>query len=150
MNDDARAAGGSGPRARPAAGPPLAAPTPALRARVLAVAQRLEASGDTEGARELREAWAAWEQEQRGWTGELARQLGVHHDINNALVGVRGNAQLLMMGPAAQTPGVRERLEVVLRESERIREAALRLNALKVALTTVVHESESAPRSRVA
>ena len=80
----------------------------------------------------------------------MARQLGVHHDINNALVGVRGNAQLLLMGPAGQTPGARDRLEVVLRESDRIREAAHRLNALKSALAAVVRESQSTSASRAA
>ena len=83
---------------------------------------------------------ATWWQEERDWTGAVARQLTVHHDINNALVGVRGNAQLILMGPAATAPGVRDRLEVVLRESDRIREAAQRLNALKVALTALAGE----------
>ena len=128
--------------------PPL--PEAALRARVLAVAQRLEAAGDVDAAGELHEALETWSREQRSWTGELARQLGVHHDINNALVGVRGNVQLLVLGPAAQVPGARDRLEVVLRESDRIRQAAVRLSALKTALTALVHESESASAGRAA
>jgi nitrogen-specific signal transduction histidine kinase len=60
--------------------------------------------------------------------------LGVHHEINNALVGVRGNAQLLLMDPNVQSPVVREKLEVLLRESGRIRDAAARLRELKAAL----------------
>ena len=36
----------------------------------------------------------------RRGTAGWRRLLGVHHEINNALVGVRGNAQLLLMGPA--------------------------------------------------
>jgi nitrogen-specific signal transduction histidine kinase len=95
-------------------------------------------------------ALEGWWQEQLGWTGELARQLGVHHDINNALVGVRGNAQLLLMGPAGEVPGARDRLEVVLRESDRIREAAHRLNALKSVLAALARESDSGPASRAA
>jgi nitrogen-specific signal transduction histidine kinase len=101
-------------------------------------------------ARELHASLETWWREQLGWTGEVARQLDVHHEINNALVGVRGNAQLLLMGPAGQTPGARDRLEVVLRESDRIREAAHRLNALKSALSAMVRESQSPPSSRAA
>jgi len=126
------------------------APHAALRITLQAVARRLETAGQADVARELGEATETWWQRQQGWTAELARELGVHHEINNALVGVRGNAQLLLMGPAAQAPGARDRLEVVLRESDRIREAAQRLNALKASLTAVVHEGESATPSRAA
>lgn len=138
------------PPGRPGVAPVPQPPEAALRARVLTVARQLEAGGDVDAACELRQALETWGREQRGWTGELARQLGVHHDINNALVGVRGNVQLLLMGAAAQAPGARDRLEVVLRESDRIREAAVRLNALKTALMALVHESESASASRAA
>jgi signal transduction histidine kinase len=124
-------------------GPLPDAPHAALRTAVLDVARRLEAAGQAGSAHELRVALDAWWPKQHDWTGEVARQLGVHHDINNALVGVRGNAQLLLMGPAGAVPGARDRLEVVLRESDRIREAAQRLNALKSLLTAVVRESES-------
>ncbi len=136
-------------RAAPAAAasPP---PTAALRASVLAAAERLEQSGCADRAHELREALESWDREHGGWTGDLARQLGVHHDINNALVGVRGNVQLLLMGPAAQIPGVRDRLEVVLRESDRIRDAAVRLHSLKMALTARAHESGFTLPSRAA
>jgi hypothetical protein len=47
---------------------------------------------------------------------------------------VSGNAQLLLMGPAGQLAGVRERLEVVMRESQRIRDAAVQLRQLRAAL----------------
>jgi nitrogen-specific signal transduction histidine kinase len=114
----------------------------------MGVARRLEAGGDGLNAGELRAALEAWVCEHRSWMAELARQLGLHHDINNALVGVRGNVQLLLMGPAAQAPGARDRLEIVLRESDRIREAATRLNALKVALTALARESEPANARR--
>ena len=127
-----------------------AAPHAALRATVLDVARRLEAAGQVGISGELRAALEGWWQAQLGWTGGLARQLSVYHDINNALVGVRGNAQLLLMGPAGAVPGARDRLEVVLRESDRIREAAHRLNALKSAVTALARESESGPASRAA
>jgi len=134
----------------PVTNPLPAAPHAALRARVLEIAGRLEAAGADEAARELRGALETWWTELQAWTGELARELAVHHEINNALVGVRGNVQLLQMGPAAQTSGVRDRLEVVLRESDRIRQAAARLNALKAALASVAREADSAPSSRAA
>jgi nitrogen-specific signal transduction histidine kinase len=126
------------------------APHAALRATVLEVARRLEASGDDAISRELCAALEAWWREQLGWTGELARQLGVHHDINNALVGVRGNAQLLLMGPVGKVPGAKDRLEVVLRESDRIREAAHRLNALKSVLSVMAREDDPGSESHAA
>ncbi len=64
----------------------------------------------------------------------LLASLSVNHDINNALVGVVGNAQLLGLGPAAALPGVKERLDVITRESNRIKQATLRLSELKQAL----------------
>jgi signal transduction histidine kinase len=64
----------------------------------------------------------------------LLASLSVNHDINNALVGVVGNAQLLGLGPAAALPGVKERLEVIARESNRIKQATLKLSELKQAL----------------
>jgi len=131
-------------------GPFPGPPHEGLRAAVRDVARRLEATGQIEAARELDAAVEAWWRRQRDWTMGLARQLGVHHDINNALVGVRGNAELLLMGPVSQAPGVRARLEVVLRESDRIREAARRLSALKTSLTAAIHEGESTSSSRAA
>ncbi len=85
-------------------------------------------------ARALRAAVEAWRQAQEAWCAHVARTLSLHHDINNALVGVRGNAQLLLMGPAGKQPEIRKRLEVVIRESARIQEAAARIRELKVAL----------------
>ena len=64
----------------------------------------------------------------------LMTTLSINHDINNALVGVVGNAQLLGLGPAAALPGVKERLEVIARESNRIKHATLRLSELKQSL----------------
>jgi len=134
----------------PTGNPPPHAPHAALRARALEIAARLEADGADQAARDLRAAVETWWAGSQAWAGEVARELGVHHDINNALVGVRGNVQLLQMGPAAQTPGVRDRLEVVLRESDRIRQAAARLGALKGAFAALAREADSAPTSRAA
>jgi signal transduction histidine kinase len=64
----------------------------------------------------------------------LLASLSVNHDINNALVGVVGNAQLLGLGPAAALPGVKERLEVIARESNRIKQATMKLSEMKQAL----------------
>jgi signal transduction histidine kinase len=109
-------------------------PYAALRAQLLELAASLSAAGHEHDAGELRAAVESWWLEQARWEERLSQLLGVHHEINNALVGVRGNAQLLMMGPAGQEPSVRERLEVLLRESGRIRDAATRLRELKVAI----------------
>lgn len=122
----------------------------ALRDAVRDAAAELEAAGQAGAAQRLREAAAEWWRGEQDRTGAVVRQLGVHHDINNALVGVRGNAQLLMMGPAASAPGVRERLEVVLRESDRIRDAAQRINALKLALTAPADGGATETSSRAA
>ena len=113
------------------------APSPALppweqlRASLEAEADAMEARGEKVGAASIREILAGWWQEHTAWSERAAGALGVHHEINNALVGIRGNAQLLIMNPATQQPGVRERLEVILRESGRIQEAAGRLRELK-------------------
>ena len=112
--------------------PPPPPPYGALRTRLLALADSL-AAASPDAAAELRRVVEAWWAEQQEWNATMAGSLGVHHEINNALVGVRGNAQLVMIGPAGQQPGVRERLEVVIRESERIQQAAARLRGLKSA-----------------
>ena len=106
----------------------------ALRSQFIGHAEALAAAGNAEGARAVRAAVEAWRQAQESWCAQIARALSVHHEINNALVGVRGNAQLLLMGPAGKQPEVRKRLEVVIRESARIQEAAARIRDLKVAL----------------
>ena len=79
----------------------------------------------------LRALVEAWWREQEGWNAEAREVLRANHEINNALVGVSGNAQLLLLSPAGQQAGLRERLQVVLRESERIERAVHRLQALK-------------------
>jgi nitrogen-specific signal transduction histidine kinase len=91
----------------------------------------MERAGDADGAARLRTLVEDCRKEQEAWNTQVEDLLAVHHEINNALVGVRGNAQLMLMNPAGQGPGVRERLEVVLRESGRIQEATARLRDLK-------------------
>ena len=106
----------------------------ALRERLAAEAAALDARGEAQAAAALRAVVQAWWTAQEQWNARLAEVLGVNHEINNALVGVRGNTQLLLMNPGAQQPGFRERLEVVIRESGRIQEAAGRLRELKASL----------------
>ena len=113
---------------------PKAPPYAALHARMIAALASVEAAGGGEGARELRAAIEEWWPAQREWNEHLERLFGVHHEINNALVGIRGNAQLIQRSAAAGPPGLSERLEVVIRESQRIQEAVGRLRDAKNAL----------------
>ena len=126
------------------AAPNEPAPWAALHAELLAHVEELRDRGDATAAAELHAIVERWWDGQRAWDARMSEVLTVHHEINNALVGVRGNAQLLLMSPAGKQDGVRERLEVVLRESSRIQEAASRLHALKSSL------GGEAPRSRAA
>ena len=103
-----------------------------LREQLLEQAAGLEHAGDQLSAARLREAVGEWWEAQQSWNHEVADLLRVHHEINNALVGVSGNAQLMMMGAPGQQPGVRERLEVILRESGRIEQGARRLRDLRM------------------
>jgi len=105
-----------------------------LRTRLLALADDLAHAGHEAHSRSLRATVEAWRAEEEAWLAGIVEVLRIHHDINNALVGVRGNAQLLLMGPMAEQAGVRERLEVILRESTRIRDAAIRINELKASI----------------
>lgn len=119
-------------RPLPPTGPGFrAAPWVALHARLSESVAALERDGHADAASALRATLDAWWVEQRTWDEEASHVLALHHDINNALVGVRGHAQLLMMGPVGQQPGVRDRLEVMLRESARIQEAAARIRELR-------------------
>ena len=115
-----------------------------LRERLMGQADALERTGAADAARTLREATETWWTQQVEWNARVADMLNVHHEINNALVGVRGNAQLILMNPGAQSPIIRERLEVVLRESSRIQEAAVRLRDLKGILGGDVSGSRAA------
>ena len=110
------------------AGAPSAA---AFRSRMLQCAEEMVAAGAMASAETLRESVETWWREQDAWQQEVARMLDVHHEINNALVGVRGHAQLLLLGPAGGDPRVRDRLEVIIRESERIEKAAQQLREVR-------------------
>ena len=112
----------------------LQPPWEALKKRLETEADALASAGDAAGAATIRALVSGWWSDQQAWNTRMLERLSVHHEINNALVGVRGNAQLLLMNPAAQQPGFRERLEVVLRESSRIQEAAGRIAELKTGL----------------
>lgn len=114
--------------------PALAPPFEPLRVRLMSLASAMEAGGLPETAAELRREVESWWSGQQAWNQQLRSLLEVHHEINNALVGVRGNAQLVMLGPGGQVPGVRDRMEVVIRESERIQQLAARLRQLRAAL----------------
>jgi len=109
-------------------------PWPAFHADLVELARGLAAAGDETGAARLDALTGRWWDAQREWTESLADLLRIHHDINNALVGVGGNAQLLLMGPAGQEPKGRSRLEVILREAGRIEQVARRLGDLRAQL----------------
>ena len=116
---------------------PLPVPPPPwvrLHERLLACADQRVAAGEVAQAAALRELVEGWWAEQRAWDAAAAARLEAHHEINNALVGVSGHVQILLMSPLGQQASVRERLEVVLRESGRIRDAALELRGLRAAL----------------
>ena len=122
-------------------GPP---PFMRLRERLEEQVEALSRTGDAASATSLRTLVEAWWFEQEAWNARVRDVLGVHHEINNALVGVRGNTQLMLMDPSGFGPGARERLEVVLRESGRIQEATLRLRDLKGVLGSPVPRSDAA------
>jgi signal transduction histidine kinase len=110
------------------------APWAGLRDSLLAHADEHERTGDQVGAARLRALVGGWWDEQSAWTGQVAETLRVHHEVNNALVGVSGNAQLLLLGPLGTQPAVRERLETVLREARRIEQLMGRLRSLRASL----------------
>src|SRR6185369_4166111 len=113
-------------------------PWRALKGRLMDRAAELATAGDAAGAAVLRMLIEAWWREQEEWDAAACDVLRANHEINNALVGVSGNAQLMLLSPLGQQPKIRERLQVVLRESDRIERAAQRLQTLKVALSNGV------------
>jgi signal transduction histidine kinase len=115
-----------------------------LRERLAEQITAMERAGDPHAAAALSALVEAWWFEQEAWNARVRDVLGVHHEINNALVGVRGNTQLMLMDPSGPGPGARERLEVVLRESGRIQEITLRLRDLKGVLGSPVPRSDAA------
>ncbi|MFI5370743.1 MAG: hypothetical protein ACHQ52_04225 [Candidatus Eisenbacteria bacterium] len=111
-----------------------APPWRAFHVELQQLAAGLAAAGDETGAARLDAATERWWSAQRSWSEAAAEVLRAHHEINNALVGVGGNAQLLLMGPAGQEPRGRGRLEVILREAARIEQVARRLAELRAQL----------------
>jgi nitrogen-specific signal transduction histidine kinase len=114
--------------------PPEALPRPPyepLRDGLLGFAATLRGAGDAACAERLETMIRTWWTEQQAWNDAFSDRMRLYHEINNALVGVRGNAQLLLLGPLGSEPEVRQRLEVMIRESTRIKEAASRLRELR-------------------
>ena len=106
-------------------------------AALLDLAARLRARGDADAmawADEIALVAARLAGEHDALVQRIFESLSVNHDVNNALVGIFGNAQLLGLGPAAQLPGVADRLAVITREANRIKQAALRISELKSGL----------------
>ena len=132
-------------KSTPLAPEALTSPAHALRSRLLALIENTPGPGNAA----LTLALETWWIEQQAWESELACLLEAHHEINNALVGVRGHAQLLMLGPAGTDPRIRERLEVIIRESGRIEKAAQQLREIRSRLAATGSEwsgSASVPR----
>jgi signal transduction histidine kinase len=98
------------------------------------IADWLEGRGERESAERVR----ALADHLVEWEAQVIRQVGdalaVHHDIRNALTGVLGNAQLVLMGPGADVPGVRRRLESLVHEAERIKDITDRLHQTRAGL----------------
>ena len=69
-----------------------APPWDGLRDRLESQASALDARGDREGATALRALAAEWWSEQTAWCERMGGLLGVHHEINNALVGVHSTS----------------------------------------------------------
>ncbi len=104
---------------------------------LLALAERLRARGDAASIALADEIIAVARRlgaERDVTVQRMFESLTVNHDVNNALVGIFGNAQLLGLGPAGQIPGVADRLAVITREANRIKQAALRIAELKQGL----------------
>ncbi len=111
---------------------PPSPPSVAFRQRLIGIADDLAQAGQEAPAAALRALVESWWAEEVAWMERIGRVLNIHHEINNALVGIRGNTQLLLMAPVAEQPKVRERLEVVLRESTRIKDAAASIRELRL------------------
>lgn len=107
-------------------------PRPSREATELAV--WLQGHGNAEAAERARELVGRLVEWEADVTKRAAEALAVHHNIRNALTGVLGNAQLVLMGPGAEVPGVRKRLEVLIHEAERIKEISDRLHQARAAL----------------
>jgi signal transduction histidine kinase len=122
--------------------------SPAREARYFA--RGLLERGDEELARQaqaLAEQVESWES---AWRRRVTEVLAAHHEMNNALTGVFGNAQLVLLGPASELPGVRQRMESLLREAERLRDATSQLRALRQELQRAEQETAARPHGGAA
>lgn len=118
-------------------------PSEAARSLARWLGERGEADAAREALR-LTECLDAWE---AGVVRRAGAALAAHHDIRNALTGVMGNAQLLLMGPAADLPGVRRRLESLTREAERIRDLAETLGRARLELNAMAETRDQPERT---
>jgi len=122
-------------------------PWEALRARLLDRAAGMRAAGDEAGGAVLHALVEEWWGEQRQWTETLCEALRANHEINNALVGVSGNVQLLLLSPAGQQPGVKERLQTILREAGRVERATRGMQETKARLGLASERPASGERN---
>ncbi|HEV8481714.1 MAG TPA: histidine kinase dimerization/phospho-acceptor domain-containing protein [Candidatus Eisenbacteria bacterium] len=99
-----------------------------------ALATWLDAAGQSEGAARARALASHLEDWEAHLVSRATEALAVHHDIRNALTGVLGNAQLVLMGPGAEVPGVKRRLESLVHEAERIKDITDRLHQARAGL----------------
>ena len=112
------------------------------------LAEELARCGDGESAQKVRQLAIRVEDWETALRDRVGEALSTHHDLNNALTGVLGNAQLLLMGPAAEVPGAKKRLELLVHEAERIRDAACRLCDLRYELMQADHGSNPISTTR--
>jgi len=94
----------------------------------------LEGQGQMEAAERVRALASRLEDWEAHLVSHVGEALAVHHDIRNALTGVLGNAQLVLMGPGAEVPGVKRRLETLVHEAERIKDISDRLHQARAGL----------------
>jgi signal transduction histidine kinase len=120
-----------------------APPFAPLRERLAALAKDLRTGGSDAHARSLEDVAGAWWKEQEAWNAALDLRLRAAHEINNALVAVKGNAQILLLGSWGSDPEARPRLETIIREAGRISEIAGRLREFR-------HRMEGTEGRRVA
>ena len=86
------------------------------------IAMQLERSSLPRYADQLRGVATRIAAQEREFKDRVREVLAIHHEVNNALTGVLGNAQLLQMSPAAADPATKKRLDALSREAQRIRD----------------------------
>ena len=124
--------------------PEPALPTPpwsGFHAELVGLARDLAHAGDETGAARLSAVTERWWVAQCAWAEAVHDRMRMHHDINNALVGVSGSAQLLLLGPAGADRKAKERLEVIVREAGRITQAVRALGELRAQLRAALPDA---------